>query len=620
MSIIVLGHFHFSLQINTIFFYFQIVRDCLEHGGVNLALLPASLDITPTSASMYTLQRRYTADQLRRKFAAEGKHAQEEYLRILYEVTDKFGLNITCAEAMDKTLGEASIESMSSDDDSFSTTPDFVDSDSPRLVCPVLPCRVTTVKLRRHLESVHNLSPEQTHFALDKAKLIRRNRYRGNQTSDTHSTASPRPRPYQNTALVNKKLNYKACSLCKRLVMNMTNHIRKTHQIQKSDSRYDSLIHHCEVVPKCYTKQEGGTTVRLVGSELKDAQAKFSKQVVSETDTLAELKSLRSDIEQLKSDIATANDTNRGQLEAKLSAAYETYKDLRYADTRNYSTTSKKWKVSFQNHLARREHHDPKRGAAMAMDVLLPFEVKLDRELTMEDLLHPKLIRDMLELFSQTTNTRAGSKLKYLTMFEMLLKSLAIDCESPEHREDATTEDMLSKDVRLKAIQHEIVSFRILLSKRRGAESIASKSRAKEKLVSEEELQCVMTDAQKTLISTVAAVERDETAWTPDCAIKVRDALIAIGTVRLGRRSKELIRMSLDEVNKAEQRTVNNEPFYIIHVTEQKNAKTGEAAPWRSPKTNIRLCSFSYRISDQKLLQILAAMWPFLRRIPLSIR
>ena len=169
----------------------------------------------------------------------------------------------------------------------------------------------------------------------------------------------------------------------------------------------------------------------------------------------------------------------------------------------------------------------------------------------------------MLELFSPTTNTRAGSKLKYLTMFEMLLKFLAIDCESPEHREDATTQDMLSKDARLEAIQHEIVSFRILLSKRRGAESIVS--RAKEKLVSEEELQCVMTDAQKTLISTVAA---DETAGTPDYAIKVRDDLIAIGTVtvRLGRRSKELIRMSFDEVNKAEQRAVNKELFYIIHV------------------------------------------------------
>ena len=64
-----------------------------------------------------------------------------------------------------------------------------------------------------------------------------------------------------------------------------------------------------------------------------------------------------------------------------------------------------------------------------------------------------------------------------------------------------------------------------------------------------------------------------------DMRDKVRDSLILIATMRMVRRSKEIVTMSLDEVDKAEDLFLEVELYKIINVADQKNARGRKAAP-----------------------------------------
>lgn len=60
---------------------------------------------------------------------------------------------------------------------------------------------------------------------------------------------------------------------------------------------------------------------------------------------------------------------------------------------------------------------------------------------------------------------------------------------------------------------------------------------------------------------------------------KVRNSLIVMGSIRLGRRATELSKMRLKEVEDAEERMVNNKKFHLVCVKEQKTTSTtGEPA------------------------------------------
>ena len=68
-------------------------------------------------------------------------------------------------------------------------------------------------------------------------------------------------------------------------------------------------------------------------------------------------------------------------------------------------------------------------------------------------------------------------------------------------------------------------------------------------------------------------------SYTTAEAVKVRNSLMAVATLRLGRRTKELTHMTLDEVKNAEKRRVLDESFHIIEVSNQKAVRTGTPAP-----------------------------------------
>lgn len=54
---------------------------------------------------------------------------------------------------------------------------------------------------------------------------------------------------------------------------------------------------------------------------------------------------------------------------------------------------------------------------------------------------------------------------------------------------------------------------------------------------------------------------------------------MSVATLRLGRRSMELMHMTLEEVQCAEQKEVEGEVFHIVQVLKQKSLKMGEPAP-----------------------------------------
>lgn len=54
---------------------------------------------------------------------------------------------------------------------------------------------------------------------------------------------------------------------------------------------------------------------------------------------------------------------------------------------------------------------------------------------------------------------------------------------------------------------------------------------------------------------------------------------MSVATIRLGRRSKELMNMTLAEINEAEKKEIDGKTIHIVNVVDQKNLKTGEAAP-----------------------------------------
>lgn len=107
---------------------------------------------------------------------------------------------------------------------------------------------------------------------------------------------------------------------------------------------------------------------------------------------------------------------------------------------------------------------------------------------------------------------------------------------------------------------------------------VRTKKRAEEKLMSSEEMEKVLNESSLRLANTL---EEDFDEFEKDKMINIRNDLIAVGVIRLGRRTKELTTMTTDEVYKAEKIVVDEEEdfTYIIKVLDQKKLKTGQEAP-----------------------------------------
>lgn len=215
----------------------------------------------------------------------------------------------------------------------------------------------------------------------------------------------------------------------------------------------------------------------------------------------------------------------------------------------------------------------------MATDVIKSFEKLYSRQVNFTDLQDAKTVRDILYAFKNQPNTIATSKIKYIAFFEQFLIFLFTDIESPEATTNPSNEEILTTDIKCKKILHEIETIRAQLSRDRGKDVIAAKARAKKKLITQQENNDLLDKTHKFLHSFVEENKANtDRVYSRSEALQVRDSLMAVATLRLGRRSKELMTMTLQEIADAEEEIIRDEKYWFIKVADQKASKVGEAA------------------------------------------
>ena len=519
-----------------------------------------------------SLTKRTKTSELLETYVQNLKKIQEDYEEKLIQNRKMVTDNLLACQKMDSSFG------VLSDNNIPDIGVERQKDGSLQVQCPILDCGAKTFKLKRHFSTAHiNIPINYVNFACKISKLMAENKLKGLST-EVPAEKNDKPKRFQNTNLVSRKRNYKACCLCQRLVLNLPDHLMKTHKLNRNDPNYAHYVRSPEVIPKCLTKKENGQTVKLSGEELKHREQVLEPKLTSQFETHEKLVILRKKIDLLTKKIEENPDD--ADVVRELEELKEQYKEERFRDTRPTSPTMEQWKNSFLENLKFRNFWNPKRGVTMAMDTLRPYEEANQKQLTFEDLMDAKTLRCILRDFQKTKGTTSTTKIKYLSLLEMLINFLVFDVDSPETKKFKTAEELLTRGVIMEQVKYEIKSAKNTLSKDKGADIIRTKARAKAKLVTDEEINELILQNEDYL-KKVIKDEEDGTlsSYSLKEALKVRNSLIAAATVRLGRRSQEMTTMTLDQVNEAEERLVHEEVIYIVKVLDQKSTKSGEPAP-----------------------------------------
>ena len=106
-----------------------------------------------------------------------------------------------------------------------------------------------------------------------------------------------------------------------------------------------------------------------------------------------------------------------------------------------------------------------------------------------------------------------------------------------------------------------------------------TRRRAEKKLMNDEELDTLMNDTVLSLEKILKKTDYELNCLKRNEILDVRNCLMAAATLRLERRTGELIKMTTEEVKNAKEEIVEGVPFYIVKVLEQKDLRTGQEAP-----------------------------------------
>ena len=551
----------------------------LQRRGVDFDLLPPSVTKFSSESSTedwaianLSLRKRVTVQTLLQTCAKAIGEAQTSYLESLKQARAILQDNFDACSLADNILG---VER--GDDNEEESDYRQLKDGSVKLDCPMSGCKSNTFKLKRHLLDQHSLNEEQITFALKFARKASKNKLPKASTPSLQPTA-PKRIVYQNTALVNRKNNFKKCSLCSKLYLNIAQHIRFVHKIDRNDCKYLEWIKSSQVIPKVYTKREEGRTVELTGEELEKAKIEYGKCIAEESETLGELKRMRLEIEDMKISLSKAKTKERyDEIKKKLTEVEALYKESRYKDKRNYSANLLKWKNSFKEFLDMRDCNNPERGARMALDVLLPYEEE-EGPLQFSQLMDGRTMRSLLASFKKVKSLTSTSKTKYLKQFELMMQFLLCDCYSPERKEDDPPEELLRRKLKMEDIKHELESMHSSLRKRMGEDQVETKKKAKKRLIGEENLNEIATAARKTLSTFINETKEEMVAHSVKEVIEIRNSLMVVAAIRLARRSMELMKMTIEQAKAAEESVVDGEKYKIITVLQQKGLKAAKEA------------------------------------------
>ena len=229
-----------------------------------------------------------------------------------------------------------------------------------------------------------------------------------------------------------RKGNFKECLLCCRLFVNLSDHVFKTHKIQRSDPSFHHYVTTPVVVPDCYTKVEAGRRVKLAGKELEDAMEEFEETILLQENSLEIMKRLKLSILDLREQIKNSDEDGKEDLHRELAEVQQDYFNYRYPDPRIYSSNVDTWRKSFLLYLESRNTPNPKRIQRMAFDVFLQYEQTCEKTLCFDDVKDAKVIRTMLHQFRKMKTLTNLSKIKYIMQFKLFLEFLFISVDSPE--------------------------------------------------------------------------------------------------------------------------------------------------------------------------------------------
>lgn len=171
----------------------------------------------------------------------------------------------------------------------------------------------------------------------------------------------------------------------------------------------------------------------------------------------------------------------------------------------------------------------------------------------------------------------ACTKIKYSKTFEQLITYLMLDISSPIRKERETPEERAIRNCNYEDIQYVFETHYSQLGKKRGAGLAVTKKRAADKLMTNEEMDKILIERSEYLSK---SLDEDYETFDKEKIKEIRNALIAVATIRLGRRTKEIMTMTLDEVSAAEKIVIEGGTVnYIVKVYDQKGLRTGEEAP-----------------------------------------
>ena len=207
-----------------------------------------------------------------------------------------------------------------------------------------------------------------------------------------------------------------------------------------------------------------------------------------------------------------------------------------------------------------------------------PSRKKSVHLLTFRDISEGKSVGELLDTFKHHPGMTATSKVKYLKMFERLVKFLICDCCSPERNQEDTVSEQIARKVKIEDFGHEMTATYDSLKKKRGEDQVATRKRAKERIVEVGDLQEILVEVDSHLEEVGRTPATDLKKFKEEDVLQVRNSLMVAACIRLGRRSKELMTMTIDEVNAAEEKIIDGNTFHIIQVKDQKSLKQSKEA------------------------------------------
>ena len=327
----------------------ESIVESLTKKNVRMDLLPSTPSQQVDQCSSLwkdncTIKRRVTMNKLTENYAKMIGNAQRNYLEKLTEAEEYLIKNVQMVSTMDSVLGCEGPESEDSSEESIKKAADG----TILLHCPFLGCCVKTFKLKRRLQLKHRKETDATiNYALHAARQMEKNKCCIQVYNPEHLTVKHLPMN-KTTNLVNRRRNRKKCLLCSKPCINMGEHVSSVHKIARNSEEYKKLVKSAPVIPPCYLKKAGGKVEILEGQELEEAKKINESEIAVQSSTLDKLKTLRGQMEQISDQIAQTEEIEEYRaLKNSLREVENEYKTLRYQDSRQYSTTTKKWRDSF---------------------------------------------------------------------------------------------------------------------------------------------------------------------------------------------------------------------------------------------------------------------------------